>query len=162
MPLSLTTTYNLETTTMKRNHMPHPSSQEHFFERLDHTVASRLVKWIFILVVALLFLLPVYDLFTGNWSDKIWTRLVVTTLLLVYVFVIIYIEGRWSETKHNMELPWWVIAGLVLLVASCIISFCCDFFWEEITHPYWIVSVVAMLVLLIVIVGSLLAYMKKK
>lgn len=97
-------------------------------ERMHQAASSRIVKWVFGLTILLLFLLPLYDLVTGNLSNKIRTMLIVSSSLLIYVYIIICMIGKWNKNRQLMEIPRLYFVWIIVLFLTCILSFYRDFF----------------------------------
>ncbi len=122
------------------------------FDRVQQASTSWFVKGVFIVVVILLFLLPLYDLFTGNLSYKVWTMLVVFTSLLLYDYVMIYITGKWNNAKQLMQVSALCRFWIVLLVLACFVALYYDFFTNTFSHPYLIPLAMAGVGLLVAII----------
>jgi hypothetical protein len=122
------------------------------FDRVQQASTSWFVKGVFIVVVILLFILPLYDLCTGNLSYKVWTMLVVFTSLLLYDYIMIYITGKWNNAKQLMQVSSLCRFWIMLLVLACFVALYYDFFTNTLRHPYWIPLGMAVLGLLVAIV----------
>lgn len=123
--------------------------QTFLFERLHRATTSRLVRTMFVLTMNLLFLLPMYDLVTGNLSHRLITMLIVSTLLLIYVYVIICMTGKWNKHRHLMSLPHSYLFGMIVLFGSCVISMYHDLFVEHGIRAYVIPIVIAFVMLVV-------------
>lgn len=122
------------------------------FDRVQQASQSWFVKGVFIVVMILLFLLPLYDLCTGNLSYKVWTMLVVFTSLLLYDYIMIYITGKWNDAKQLMQVSSLCRLWIILLVFACIAALYYDFFTNTFSHPYWIPLAMAIIGLLVAII----------
>lgn len=136
--------------------------QAFLFERLYRATRSRLVKIIFVSTMGLLFLLPLYDLITGNLSSLLMTLLIISTLLLIYVYVVICMIGKWNRHKHLMVLPRSYIIGLMILFASCIISLYRDFFVQPDIRIYLFPLSIALVILIVASVHYIRMRIKAK
>ena len=119
--------------------------KHNFFDRIQQTTTSWLVKGIFIFIVALLFILPLYDLFTGYMAYKIWTMLIISTLLLLYEYLLIYLTGKWDETKQLMKVPTICFVCIIIVFLACCVAFYLDVFMTSVLHPYLIPILIAFL-----------------
>lgn len=94
-----------------------------YLERLHQTAHSKPVSILFFFVLSLLFCLPIYDLFTGHLSHKLWVMLIVSSLLFLYVFLVVFIVGRWDKHQQRLHLPAVYIVWIIALVCSCLLAF---------------------------------------
>lgn len=136
--------------------------KQDFFDRTHQAATSWLVRGMFIFIIALLFMLPLYDLFTGDMSYKIWTMLIVSSLLLIFEYVVIYLTGIWDEKKQIMKIPVLFIIWIILLILACCIAFFLDFCIKSILHPYWIPVIVVFLGVIIFFIRDSYRYFKSK
>ena len=136
--------------------------KQDFFDRIHHTATSWLVKGVFVFIVALLFILPLYDLFTGNMSYKVWTMLIVSTLLLIFEYIVICVTGKWDESHQLMEIPVLYFVWIILLILACCIAFVLDFFIKSILHPYWIPLAIACLGIILFLLRDSCNHIKSK
>ena len=141
LPLNLTNLKLKNFTTMKHN----------FFDRIQQTATSWPVRGIFIVIIALLFILPLYDLITGSMSYKVWTMLIISTLLLLYESVVIYIAGNWDESRQQMHIPLFCFVCISLVVLACCVAFYLDFFTNFVLYPYFIPLIIAVLGIMVVV-----------
>ena len=119
--------------------------RQEFFDKIQQTSTSWLVRGVYVFIVALLFILPLYDLFTGNMAYSVWTMLIVATIVLIFEYIVIYFTGKWNDGKQLMEIPVSSIVWIVLLILACCVAFLLDFFIKSILHPYLIPVVIAIL-----------------
>ena len=136
--------------------------KQDFFDRTHQAATSWLVRGVFIFIIALLFMLPLYELFTGDMSYKIWTMLIVSSLLLIFEYVVIYLTGIWDENRHLMKIPVLCIAWITILIVACGIAVFLDFFIKSILHPYWIPVIVVFLGVIIFFIRDSYRYIKSK
>jgi hypothetical protein len=123
--------------------------RQEFFDKIQQTSTSWLVRGVYVFIVALLFILPLYDLFTGNMAYSVWTMLIVATIVLIFEYIVIYFTGKWNDGKQLMEIPVSSIVWIVLLMLACCVAFFLDFFIHSILHPY-------LIPVLIAIIGSII------
>ena len=123
--------------------------QAFLFERLHRATTSRLVITMFVLTIILLFLLLMYDLLTGTLSFRIMKMLIVSTLLLIYVYVIICMIGKWNKHRHLMMLPHSYLVWMIVLLISCIPSMYQDLFVVHGIQAYVIPIVIAFVILVV-------------
>ena len=123
--------------------------RQEFFDKIQQTSTSWLVRGVYVFIVALLFILPLYDLFTGNMAYSVWTMLIVATIVLIFEYIVIYFTGKWNNGKQLMEIPVSSIVWIVLLMLACCVAFFLDFFIHSILHPY-------LIPVLIAIIGSII------
>lgn len=136
--------------------------KQDFFDRTQQTATSWLVRGVFIFIVALLFILPLYDLFTGNMSYQVWTMLIVSTMLLIFEYVVIYLTGKWDEKKQIMKIPVLFIIWIILLILACCIAFFLDFCIKSILRPYLIPIIIVILGIIIFFILDSYNYIKSK
>ena len=136
--------------------------KQDFFDRTQQTATSWLVRGVFIFIVALLFILPLYDLFTGNMSYQVWTMLIVSTMLLIFEYVVIYLTGKWDEKKQIMKIPVLFIIWIILLILACCIAFFLDFCIKSILRPYLIPIIIVILGIIIFFIRDCYRYIKSK
>ena len=129
--------------------------KQEFFDKIQQTATSWLVRGVYVFIVALLFILPLYDLFTGNMAYSVWTMLIVATLVLIFEYIVIFLTGKWNEGKQLMEIPVSSIVWIVLLILACCVAFLLDFFIKSILHPYLIPVVIAIL-------GSIIFFIRER
>ena len=132
------------------------------FERLHRATTSRLVKMMFAFTMGLLFLLPLYDLITGDLSYRIVTMLIVSTSLLVYVYVIICMIGKWNKHRRLMLVPRSYAIGLMILFITCIISLYQDLFVKSDIRSYLIPMSIAFVMLSVAIIRYVRMRIKAK
>ena len=118
------------------------------FNRSYQVTTSWLVRGTLIITLTLLFMLPLYDLFTGTISHKIWMMLVVSMSLLIYVYVIVYMVGKWNEEKQQMRVPKVFKIMLFVLILASLVALYLDFYtyWFSI-RPYILPIILAAVVL---------------
>ncbi len=137
--------------------------KHNFFDRMQQTATSWLIRGVFIFIVALLFVLPLYDLFTGNMAYKVWTMLIISVLLLLYEYVMIYLTGIWDEDKQLMRVPTLCLIWNVLLIVACCVAFYLDFFVISVLYPYFIPMIIAFLgIVLSIMINNNKLYKVKK
>ena len=129
--------------------------RQEFFDKIQQTATSWLVRGVYVFIVALLFILPLYDLFTGNMAYSVWTMLIVATLVLIFEYIVIFLTGKWNDGKQLMEIPVSSIVWIVLLILACCVAFLLDFFIKSILHPYLIPVVIAIL-------GSIIFFIRER
>ena len=129
--------------------------RQEFFDKIQQTATSWLVRGVYVFIVALLFILPLYDLFTGNMAYSVWTMLIVATSVLIFEYIVIYLTGKWNDGKQLMEIPVSSIVWIVLLILACCVAFLLDFFIKSILHPYLIPVVIAIL-------GSIIFFIRER
>lgn len=129
--------------------------RQEFFDKIQQTATSWLVRGVYVFIVALLFILPLYDLFTGNMAYSVWTMLIVATLVLIFEYIVILLTGKWNDGKQLMEIPVSSIVWIVLLILACCVAFLLDFFTKSILHPYLIPVVIAIL-------GSIIFFIRER
>ena len=136
--------------------------KQDFFDRTQQTATSWPVRGVFIFIVALLFILPLYDLFTGNMSYQVWTMLIVSTMLLIFEYVVIYLTGKWDEKKQIMKIPVLFIIWIILLILACCIAFFLGFCIKSILRPYLIPIIIVILGIIIFFILDSYNYIKSK
>lgn len=125
--------------------------KHNFFDRNQQTATYWLMKVVFIFIVALLFILPLYDLITGRLAYNVWTMLIISSLLLLYEYIMIYLTGEWEEDKQRMRVPTYCFISIMLVIVACCIAFCLDVFSATILNPYIIPLIVALLGMIITV-----------
>ena len=105
--------------------------RQEFFDKNQQTATSWLVRGVYVFIVALLFILPLYDLFTGNMAYSVWTMLIVATLVLIFEYIVIFLTGKWNDGKQLMEIPVSSIVWIVLLILACCVAFLLDFLQNQ-------------------------------
>ena len=129
--------------------------RQEFFDKIQQTATSWLVRGVYVFIVALLFILPLYDLFTGNMAYSVWTMLIVATSVLIFEYIVIYLTGKWNDGKQLMEVPVSSTVWIVVLMLACCVAFLLDFFIKSILHPYLIPVVIAIL-------GSIIFFIRER
>ena len=129
--------------------------RQEFFDKIQQTATSWLVRGVYVFIVALLFILPLYDLFTGNMAYSVWTMLIVATSVLIFEYIVIYLTGKWNDGKQMMEVPVSSTVWIVVLMLACCVAFLLDFFIKSILHPYLIPVVIAIL-------GSIIFFIRER
>ena len=129
--------------------------RQEFFDKIQQTATSWLVRGVYVFIVVLLFILPLYDLFTGNMAYSVWTMLIVATSVLIFEYIVIYLTSKWNDGKQLMEIPVSSIVWIVGLMLACCVAFLLDFFIKSILHPYLIPVVIAIL-------GSIIFFIRER
>ena len=129
--------------------------RQEFFDKIQQTATSWLVRGVYVFIVALLFILPLYDLFTGNMAYSVWTMLIVATLVLIFEYIVIFLTGKWNDGKQLMEIPVSSTVWIGVLMLACCVAFLLDFFTKSILHPYLIPVVIAIL-------GSIIFFIRER
>lgn len=94
-----------------------------FLDRIYQTTHAWPVRMLFFLVLSLLFILPIYDLCTGHLSHMIWIMIIVSTLLFLYVFLVVFIVGKWNKDRQRMHVPSVFVVWIIALICSCLLAF---------------------------------------
>ena len=134
-------------TDQSANHVDNPnelSLHDRFFERVQQISSSWYVRANLISMMTLMLLFPLYDLFTGNISYVIWILLIVSVLMLGYMYVLVYMVGYWNEARKMMLLPSGFVGLLVLMLITFLGAFYTDLFIVSSWYPYLVPIGVAM------------------
>ena len=129
------------------NHVDNPnelSLHDRFCERVQQISSSWYVRANLISMMTLMLLFPLYDLFTGNISYVIWILLIVSVLMLGYMYVLVYMVGYWNEARKMMLLPSGFVGLLVLMLITFLGAFYTDLFIVSSWYPYLVPIGVAM------------------
>ena len=133
------------------------SLQNGLLNRSYQTTTSWLVRGTLLITLALLFILPLYDLFTGTISHKIWMLLVVSMSLLLYVYVIVYMVGKWNEDRHRMKVPKVFKIMLSILIVAFLVALYRDFYLSGFgIRPYIITMALAVVILFVAAIRLLI------
>ena len=78
--------------------------KQSFIDKVQQVTTSRLLKGMAIANVVVLFIFLLCDLFTGCVTCASGIILIIFMLLLLFVFIVVYLGGRWNESKERMEI----------------------------------------------------------
>ena len=131
--------------------------KQSFIDKVQQVTTSRLLKGMAIANVVVLFIFLLCDLFTGCVTCASGIILIIFMLLLLFVFIVVYLGGRWNESKERMEINPLITILVVALSCSCLVSYYQDMIiGEEGLYPYFEPLGIALALLLAIGVTSLL------
>lgn len=125
-------------------------------DRLQLTSTCRLIRVVFFFTMALLFVLPIYDLFMGYFSYKLWTMLLVSISLFVYLYGLVCLVGKWSDRKQRMRIPSYYLVWIIVLIFACVVACYHDLFLITSTwKPYLFPLSISLIISILAIIGTL-------
>lgn len=125
-------------------------------DRLQQTATCPLIRVVFLVTMVLLCVLPIYDLLMGDFSYKLWTMLLVSISLFVYLYGLVCLVGKWSEKKQRMRIPSYYLVWIIVLIFACIVACYHDFFLTTSTwKPYLFPLAISLIISILAIIGTL-------